>query len=133
MARKTLAIIGAEASGPKIECVRAKKNIRVRITIQHDRPKQEMKDSVEQSVGQLFSGFNLGVIEFTDQRKEWSGDTLKFSLTANLGFLRTPLVGWALVTDTAVTLDVDLGLLGKLIPEQIAKTQIAAQAKRLLR
>lgn len=92
-----------------------------------------MKDSVEQSVGQLFSGFNLGVIEFTDQRKEWSGDTLKFSLTANLGFLRTPLVGWALVTDTAVTLDVDLGLLGKLIPEQIAKTQIAAQAKRLLR
>lgn len=105
----------------------------MRITIPHDRPKQEMKDSVEQSVGQLFSGFNLGVIQFADPRKEWSGDTLKFSLTANLGFLRTPITGWALVTDTAITLDVDLGLLGKLIPEEAAKAQIAARAKGLLR
>jgi len=105
----------------------------MRVVIPHNRPKQEMKDSVERSVDQLFTGFNLGVIQFISQHKEWSGDTLRFSLTANLGFLRTPIVGSALVTDTAITLDVDLGLLGKLIPEEHAKAQIAGHMKGLLR
>ena len=101
--------------------------------IPHDRPKQEMKDSVARSVDPLFSGFNFGAIAFTDQRKEWSGDTLNFSLTANLGFLRTPIAGCALVTDAAIILDVDLGWLGKLIPEETAKAQIAGRARALLR
>jgi hypothetical protein len=103
------------------------------VIIPHDGPKQEMKDSVERSVDQLFTGFNLGVIEFTDQVKRWSLDTMAFSLTAKVGFLRTPIVGSALVTDTQVVLDVDLGLLGKLVPEEIARTLIGGRAKGLLR
>lgn len=92
-----------------------------------------MKASVERSIDQLFSGLNLGVIEFVDQRKQWSGDTMTFSLAAKLGFLRTPIVGSAMVTDKEVVLDVDLGLLGKLIPEESARTQIAGRAKGLLK
>lgn len=105
----------------------------MRVMIPHDRPKQEMKNSVDQSIDQLFTGFNLGVIEFVNQRKQWSGDTLAFSLTAKMGFLQTPIVGSALVTDKDVTLDVDLGLLGKLLPEESARTQIAQRAKGLLK
>jgi hypothetical protein len=60
-------------------------------------------------------------------------DTLTFSLTAKLGFLQTPIRGTALVTDSEVILDVDLGLLGKLIPEQVAKTQIVDRTKGLLK
>lgn len=37
-----------------------------------------------------------------------------------------------MVSDKEVVLDVDLGLLGKLIPQASAKTQIADSAKRLL-
>jgi len=48
-------------------------------------------------------------------------------------FLQTPIRGSALVTDSEVILDVDLGLLGKLIPEQFARTQIADRAKGLLK
>jgi len=65
----------------------------------NDRPKQEMKASVERSLGQLFAGLNIGAIEFIDQRKQWSGDTMTFSLTAKVGFLRSPVVGFAMVTD----------------------------------
>ncbi len=105
----------------------------MRIIIPHDRPKVEAKNSVERSVDQLFSGFNLGVIGFANQRKEWSGDMLNFSMTANLGLLRTPIVGSALVTDTAITLDLDLGLLGTLISEQTAKAHIEKRVRGLLR
>ncbi len=104
----------------------------MRVTISHNRPKQEMKDSVERSIDQLFTGFNVGAIEFINQRKQWSGDTMTFSLAARLGFLRTPIRGAALVTDRKVILDVDLGLLSTLIPEERATTEIAWRAKELL-
>lgn len=104
----------------------------MRITILHDRPKQEMKQSVERSVDQLFTGLNLGPIEFSNQQRQWSGDTMAFSLIANIGFMQTPIRGWALVSDHDVTLDVDLGLLGKLLPESAAKAQVAQRATSLL-
>jgi hypothetical protein len=104
----------------------------MRVVIPHNRPKQEVRDAVERSVDQLFAGLKVGVMEFVDQRKEWSEDTLKFALTAKLGFLQTPIVGSALVTDREITLDVDLGLLGKLIPEQSARSQIESRVRGLL-
>jgi hypothetical protein len=104
----------------------------MRVTISHNRPKQEIKDSVERSIDQLFTGFNVGVIEFINQRKQWSGDTMTFALAARLGFLRTPIRGAALVTNREVILDVDLGLLSTLIPEERATTEIAWRAKELL-
>ena len=104
----------------------------MRVTVAHGKSKQEARDAVERSLDHVFTGFNLGALQFIDQRKQWSGDTLKFSLVAKLGFLQTPIQGSAMLTDRDVTLDVDLGLLGKLIPEQAARTKIEARAKKLL-
>ncbi len=105
----------------------------MRVTIAHSKSKQEAKDVVERSIDHIFSGFNLGAIRFTAQRKDWSGDTVTFSLMARLGLLRTAIRGLAIVTDHEVTLDVDLGLLGKLIPDQAARTQIEGRVKGLLK
>ena len=105
----------------------------MRVIIPHTDSKQDVKAAVDRSLDQVFSGFNLGPIQFVNQRKDWSGDTMTFSLTAKLGFLQTPIRGSALVTDSEVILDVDLGLLGKLIPEQVARTQIADRTKGLLK
>jgi len=58
---------------------------------------------------------------------------MTFSLTAKLGFLQAPICGLAIVTDQEVALEVDLGLLGKLIPEQAARTQIEGRVKGLLK
>jgi hypothetical protein len=106
---------------------------RMRVKIAHSRSKREAKHAVERSIEQVFAGFNLGPIEFIDQQKHWSGDTMTFSLTAKLGFLQTPIRGLAIVTDQEVALEVDLGLLGKLIPEQAARTQIEGRVKGLLK
>ena len=84
---------------------------RMRVKIAHSRSKHEAKHAVERSIEQVFAGFNLGPIEFIDQWKHWSGDTMTFSLTAKLGFLQTPILGLAIVTDQEVALEVDLGLI----------------------
>ena len=105
----------------------------MRVIIPHSDPKEQAKAAVERSIVQVFTGFNLGPIEFVNQHKEWSGDTMTFSLTAKLGFLQTPIRGSALVTASEVILDVDLGLLGKLIPEGAARSQIADRVKGLLK
>jgi hypothetical protein len=57
---------------------------------------------------------------------------MTFSLTAKLGFLQTPIRGSALVTDSELILDVDLGLFGRLISEETARTQIVGRTKGLL-
>jgi hypothetical protein len=58
---------------------------------------------------------------------------MTFSLTAKLGFLQTPIRGSALVTDSELILDVDLGLFGRLISEETARTQIVGRTKGLLK
>jgi hypothetical protein len=104
----------------------------MRVSIPHAKPKKDVKDAVGRSIDQVFTGLKLGVIEFINQRKEWSGDTMMFSLTAKLGFMQAPLRGSALVTDSEVILDVDFGLLSKLVSEQNAAIQIAGSLKGLL-
>ena len=105
----------------------------MRLIIPHRKPKQEVKAAVERSIVQVFTGFNVGPIEFINQQKRWSGDTMMFSLTAKLGFLQTPINGSASVTDSELILDVDLGLFGKLISEETARTEITGRTKALLK
>jgi len=104
----------------------------MRVTVAHGKSKQDAKVAVEQSVNRIFDGIRPGVVEFIDEGKHWSGDTLEFSLSVRFGPLRTPIRGSAIVTDRDVTLDVDLGMLNQLIPEQAAKNQIERQVKGLL-
>ena len=104
----------------------------MRVIVPHTKPKQEVKSAVEQSVDRMFAGLGNAPIEFLDQKKHWSGETLIFSFTAKMGFLKTPIHGSALVTERDITLDVDLGLLNKLIPEELARNRIGTQVKGLL-
>ena len=104
----------------------------MRVTISHGKTKEEAKAAVDRAIDQAFGGLAIGPLEFTDRKKHWSGDSLIFSITAKMGFLKTPIHGSALVTDHDITLDVDLGLLNKLIPEDVAKNRIEGQVRGLL-
>jgi len=104
----------------------------MRFTVAHNRTKQEAKDVAEQAIQQLFTALNTGPIRVEGQQKSWSADTISFSFTANAGLFRTPIQGWAAVTDRDITVDVDLGLLGKLLPETAVKNQIEQRIKGLL-
>lgn len=104
----------------------------MRVTISHTKPRQEVKDAVDHSMGQLFSGLGGGMVEFTEHHRQWQGDTLAFSLTAKMGFIKAPLKGTVEVTDRDVTIDVDLGLLEKLIPQETVRNEIQGRVRGLL-
>lgn len=105
----------------------------MRVTISHNKTKQEVRDAADRSIDQMFKSVVAVVpVEFTDQHKQWSGDTMNFSLNARMGFIRTPIVGTVVVGDKDVTIDVDLGLLGNLIPESVIKSQVESRVRGLL-
>ena len=104
----------------------------MRVTVSHNKPKQQVRDAVDQSLDKIVSGIAVGPIQFTDQKKAWTGDTMNFSLTAQMGFLRTPLKGWIQVGDADVTIDVDLGIFENLIPQDKAKAALSGTVRGLL-
>src|SRR5437764_5608557 len=104
----------------------------MRITISHNKPIQQVKDSVDHSLMQVFNGLGSGVLEIADQHHHWHGDTMAFSLTARLGFIKTPIKGTVAVTEKDVTVDVDLGLLEKLVTQDAVRTSIEGKVRGLL-
>ena len=104
----------------------------MRITVSHTRPKQEVIQSVDRSFDELFRGMGGVPIQLVPGQKKWSGSTLNFSLTAKMGFLSTPIKGIIEVTDKDLTIDADLGLLEKLIPQVKAREAIATKVRGLL-
>lgn len=96
----------------------------MRVTVSHNKSKQQVKDAVDHSMGQVFGGIGTGMIEFSEHHRQWHGDTLTFSLVAKMGFIKSPLKGTVVVTDTDLTVDIDLGLLDKLLPQDMVRNEI---------
>jgi hypothetical protein len=104
----------------------------MRVTIAHNRTLPDVKAIVDRSLDDAFKGLAVGLVQIQDAQKSWVDNTMSFSLTAKAGFLSTPIKGTVLVTGTDVTIDADLGLFGKLLPEDKAKAALENQIKGLL-
>jgi len=96
----------------------------MKVTISHKKPKEDVRRAVDQAVDQLFRDTPPGLLQITDQRKQWDKDTLRFWLTAKMGVVRNPIQGTIDVTDQDLTVDVDLGMLNLLFPEQKVRKTI---------
>src|SRR5579872_495650 len=96
----------------------------MRITIAHTKGRQQMIQMVDRAFDDVFSGLTQTPIAITDQHKAWQGNVMTFSLTAKMGFIRNPVSGTVEVTDREVTLDADVGLLGKLISGEKIQTTL---------
>jgi hypothetical protein len=105
----------------------------MRITISHDRPKAEIVEHVDRSFNDLFNNVAQLPVKITIQQRVWQGSTLLFALTAKWGLLSTPIKGTVEVTDHDITVDADLGLLNRFIPEQKARAVITERVKGLLK
>ena len=104
----------------------------MRVTISHNRTQQEVVKIVDRSIDDVFSSVATGMVQITDQKKSWNGDTMTFSLTAKAGFLTAPIAGTVVVTAKDVTIDADLGIFDKLIPQEKARAAIEGRVKGLL-
>jgi hypothetical protein len=105
----------------------------MRITIAHNRSKAEVIDSVDCSFNEIFQGVPGIPVKLVVEQKSWQGSVLSFSLSARLGLLSTPIKGTVEVTDHDLTVDIDLGLLNRLVPEQTAREVIGTRIKGLLK
>lgn len=104
----------------------------MRVTISHNKPVQQVKDAVDHSMNQVFGGFGGGMIEFTEDQRQWNGNTMTFALTAKMGFIKSPIKGTVEVQERDLIIDVDLGLLEKLIPPEAVRTGIESRVRGLL-
>ena len=105
----------------------------MRITIAHHHTKQEVRESIERTFGDLFEGVAGFPLQILVQQRTWQGDVLNFALTAKIASLSTPIRGTLEVTDRDLTLDVDWGLLNRLIPEKGATEFLGKRIKGLLK
>jgi len=104
----------------------------VRITIPHNRTKQQVMQSVDRSFEQLFQAPELHGVKLKDVTKTWQGDILTFGLTAKMGLFSTPIKGTIEVTDTDITIDADLGMLERFIPAATTREMITTRVRGLL-
>ncbi len=104
----------------------------MRVIISHDKTQQQVKDAVDHGMDNVFTGLGGGVVELADRHKEWHGNTMMFTMTARMGFIHSPIKGSVEVGEKDVTVEVDLGLFGKLVPEETVRTGIESRVKGLL-
>ncbi len=104
----------------------------MRITISHKQTKTEIMEKVDRSFGKIFQGASGLPLQFVVEQKSWQGSILSFLINAKMGMLSTPIRGTVEVTDQDVTVDADLRILSRFLPEEEAKEMLGKGIKGLL-
>ncbi len=104
----------------------------MRVTVSHNKPKQEIIRSIDRSFDDLFKGPGLIPLQVVNERREWVGSLMTFSFDAKAGLISVPIKGTVEVTDRDVTVDADLGLLEKFFPAAKAKAAVEGKIRGLL-
>lgn len=105
----------------------------MRVTVSHNKPKQEVIGAVDRSFDDLFRSTGIVPLQIVNERRSWKGSTLTFSFEAKVGLLSTPIKGTVEVTDRDLTIDADLGLLEKLFPGKQARSALEGRIRGLLK
>ena len=105
----------------------------MRITVSHNRPKEEIIQAVNRSFDDLFKGIGGIPLQITNETRKWSGSRMDFAFNAKMGFMGSPIKGFVDVTDKDLTIDADLGWLEKLFPAKQAQAALEGRIKGLLR
>lgn len=103
----------------------------MRITVSHNKTKEEVMQSVDRALNELFKASLPIPVKLVEKQRTWQGSTLTFALTARMGLLSTPIKGFVEVTDTDITIDADLGLLERMIPQQKAREVLSERVALL--
>ncbi len=104
----------------------------MRITVAHSKPKQEIKRVVDRSFDDLFRGIANMPVQIVDEKRAWQDDTLVFSMGVKFALMTSPVKGTILVTDRDVTIDLDLGILERLLPSAQARATLENRVRGLL-
>ncbi len=104
----------------------------MRITVSHNKSKQDLVRAVDRSFDDLFGGLGIAPFQIVNEQRSWQGSTLNFSFTAKMGIVNAPIKGTVEVTDKDLTVDADLGFFEKLLPMKQARAVIEKNVRGLL-
>lgn len=104
----------------------------MKITVSHESSKEELKRAIDHSLDDIFTNSTGLPLKLVQQQKSWNADTLTFSLRAKMGLMSSPISGTVQITDHDLIIDVDLGLLERLISAEKAHQVLATRLKGLL-
>ncbi|MBS1803981.1 MAG: polyhydroxyalkanoic acid system family protein [Acidobacteria bacterium] len=104
----------------------------MRVTVSHNRPKEEIVRSLDRSFDDLFKGFAAAPIQIANETRKWTGSRMDFSFNAKMGIVSSPIRGFIDITDKDVTIDADLGWLERLFPAKQAQAALEGKIKGLL-
>jgi hypothetical protein len=105
----------------------------MRVSISHKKPKEEVIEAIQRSVKDVLQQSSSMPVKLVDPQTSWQGSTMKFSLTAKMGFISSPIKGTVEVTDQDIIIIADLGVFERFIPESKAKEMLTAQVHGLLK
>jgi len=104
----------------------------MRVSISHNRRKEEIMRSVDRSFDDLFKGLGTVPIQIVNKSRKWTGSRMDFTFDAKMGIVRTPIRGFIDVTDKDLTVDADLGWLERLFPAKQTQSVLEERVKGLL-
>jgi len=104
----------------------------MRVTVSHNKGRAEAIRRVNEGIDQLFQSAGTAGVEIRNLEQSWNGNTMNFSFTGKMGPFTAPIRGTVLVTDTELTIDVDLGIVGKLLSEDKIRRSIEGGAQKML-
>jgi len=107
----------------------------VKITVAHDNTKAAVKQAVNRALDDLVTGSVSLPVKLVQESRTWNADTLRFSLIARMGpmgLMSTPISGTVRVTDHDLYIDVNLGVLERLIPAEKARHLLTKRLAGLL-
>ena len=105
----------------------------MRIVIPNTKGVEEAKKIVDRPSEDLFRSAAGGIIQITDAKKNWSGDTMSFSFKAGVAFFSAAIEGTVAVTEKEVTIDVTFpDALRRFITEDKLKGRIEDRYRGLL-
>jgi hypothetical protein len=105
----------------------------VRISISHNRSKEEVIQTVDRSFNQLFQEAGALPVKLVVDQRSWQGSTMSFQLTVKMGIISTPIKGTVEVTDKDIIVDADLGMLNRFVDDKTAQQMIGNRIKGLLK
>jgi Putative polyhydroxyalkanoic acid system protein (PHA_gran_rgn) len=104
----------------------------MRVTVAHDKGQTEAIRRVNEGADKLFRGAGGAGVEIRNLERSWDANMLNFAFTGKMGPFTAPIRGTVLVTETDLTIDVDLGIVAKFIPEDKIQRDIEAGARKML-
>ncbi len=104
----------------------------MRVTMEHNRSKDEVMRGVDRSFDELASGNVKLPVQIEVKERSWQGPVMRFELSAKMGIMSNPIKGTIEVTDSQVIIDADLGILGRFVSDEMATTMFASKFKGLL-